>query len=288
MMKQALDEQGIFRKYLLQELAEAEQEQLEERLLTDKEFGRRLAIAQADLIDDFVAGGLSEHESESFRKNFLTTPARLEKLKFALALDRYVTEEAAATKGPGVVEKVLAFFRTRPLKAAFSVVGSVLILGAALLILLRWAGFQVGRSYELRQELARVNREQETDSVPQSELRQSSASIPVLSLSQNLVREDAEPRAVEITKGTTLVRLLLEVTPGSYERFRAVLQNAAGDEIASVENLRTREEGSARFVVVNVPPGLLGRGDFQLRLFGIHGDGRAVDLGLYPFRVTTR
>lgn len=288
MMNQALDEQNVFRKYLLQELAEAEQERLEERLLTDGEFGRRLALAQDDLIDDFVAGGLSEPESESFRRNFLTTPARLEKLKFAMALDRYVATEATATTEPGAVEKLLAFFRLRPLRAAFSVVGAFLILGAAFFILLRLSGFQLGGGDDLRQEFARANRELETDSASLSELRRSSASMPVLSLSQNFVREDAEARTVEITKGVTLVRLLLEVSPGSDERFRAVLQNAAGDDSMPVENLRARSEDGARFVVLNVPSRLLKRGEFQLRLFGIHGDGRVVDLGLYPFRVTTR
>jgi hypothetical protein len=287
-MKQALHEQDVFRKYLLHELAEAEAEQIEERLLTDKEFSRRLAMAQDDLVDDFVAGLLSEQESESFRKHFLTTPARLQKLRFAQALDVYVTAEAEAEAGVGAFGKALAFFRARPLKAAASVAGAVFILGAALFILLRTGGVQVGRGYDLRQELARVNGGLGTDSVPLSELRRGSAKTPVLSLAQNLVREDAEPKTVEITRDVTLVRLLLEVTSGSYDRFRAVLQTADGKDLAPVENLRASSEDGAQFVVVNVPPGVLGRGDFRLRLFGIGGDGQAVDLGLYQFRVTTR
>jgi hypothetical protein len=284
-MSQALDEQVFFRKYLLRELGEQEQEQLEERLVTDKEFGRRLAMAQDDLIDDFVAGHLSEHEAEDFRKHFLTTPVRLQKLKFAMALDRYV--EAESSGDAGEFEKVAAFFRARPLRAAAAVAASALIVGAALFVLLRAGVFRTGRDHELGQEFARVNRGQEVGSVPLAELRRGSASTPVLSLSQNLVREGPESRTAEVTSGVTSVRLLLEVTSGPYERFRAVLQNADGDDIAAVEDLRARSEEGAQFVVVNVPPAL-GRGDFQLRLFGIAGDGRAVDLGPYPFRVTTR
>lgn len=287
-MKQSPQEQGVFRKYLLHELAEAEQEEVEERLMTDREFNRRLAMAQDDLIDDFVIGALSEHEAESFRKHFVTTPARLQKLKFAVALDAYVTGEAETEVGAGVFEKVLTFLRARPLKAAASLAGAVFILGAALFILFRPGGFQFGRGYDPRQELAQVNGGREADAVPLSELRPGSASTPVLRLSQNLVRGDAAPSTVEVTKDVTLVRLLLEVTSGSYERFRAVLQTADGNEIAPVENLRAGSEDGAQFVVVNVPPGVLRRGDFRLRLFGIGGDGQAVDLGLYQFRVTTR
>lgn len=286
-MNQALDEQDSFRKYLLHELEGEEQERLEERLLTDKEFGRRLAMAQDDLVDDFVAGHLSEREADDFRAHFLTTPARLQKLKFAMALDKYVTVEAPAAAGAGAFEKVLAFFRARPLRAAASVTVLALVLGAALFVVLRPSLFRTGRDYEIGQEFARVNRGQEIGSVPLAELRRGSASTPFLSLSQNLVREDPEQRTVEITRGVTHVRLLLEVTSGSYEHFRAVLQTAGGDDIAAVEDLSAKSEDGAQFVLVNVPPAL-GRGDFQLRLFGIAGDGRAVDLGPYPFRLTTR
>jgi hypothetical protein len=286
-MKLALDEQHIFRKYLLQELEEEKQDQLEERFLTDKEFGSRLAVAEADLIDDFVAGALSEGESERFRKHFLTTPARLQKLKFAMALDMYVAKEAPPKAEPGMIEKALAFFRAHPLEVSFSVLGSVLVIGAAIFLLLGPGDFRGLRGDELRQELARVNRGGEADSAPLSELRRGSASTPVLSLTTDPVREDAPPETVELTGGVKLVRLLLEVTPGPYEHFRAVLQTANGDDIATVENLKARSEDRAQLVVVHVPPGFFSRGDFQVRLFGIDG-GRAVDLGLYPFRVTTR
>jgi hypothetical protein len=304
-MNQTLDEEGTLRKYLLHELEEAEQDRLEERFLTDKEFGRRLEIAQADLIDDYVAGVMSEGESERFRTHYLTTPARLQKLKFAMALDRYVTEatdateavtgEASATKAaaavtaePGLFEKVLAFFRARPLKAAFSVFGAVLVLGVAVLILFGLSDFRAWRGYNLRQELTRVNHMPEADSVPLSKLSQGSASTPVLSLTTDLARGDAEPQTVEVTSGVKLIRLLLEVAPGPYDHFRAVLQTATGDELAAVENLKARSEDDAQFVVVNVPPGFFDRGDFRVRLFGIDRGGRAVDLGPYQFRVTTR
>ncbi|MGB8509543.1 MAG: hypothetical protein WCD76_14245, partial [Pyrinomonadaceae bacterium] len=109
-----------------------------------------------------------------------------------------------------------------------------------------------------------------------------------LTLRENFVREDAVSRRAEIGGGVTRLRLLLEVTPGPYDSYRAVLQNAGGEEMASAGGLKVREEGGARFVVVNVPTVFLKRGAYQLRLVGVGADGSAADVNLYPFEIATR
>ncbi|MGB8507574.1 MAG: hypothetical protein WCD76_04140, partial [Pyrinomonadaceae bacterium] len=131
-MNQTLDEQATLRSYLLRALDEAEQEQVEERILTDREFGRRVAMVQDDLFDDYVAGKLSGAELESFREHLLTTPARMHKLNFTKALDLYVTMHEPTVK-TGWSERALAFFRVSPLRAALSLALSLVIAGAALL-----------------------------------------------------------------------------------------------------------------------------------------------------------
>jgi len=291
-MNETLDERDTLRKYLLHELGEAEQERLEERLLTDKEFSRHVAMAQNDLIDDFVTGALSKHDLECFRKYFMTTPARLQKVNFATALDRYVTEKTATaervpTVGAGIVERVLAFSRARSLKIALSVAGCLLIFGIAFFAL-RPGWFRPVGGQDFGQEFVRINHAQEMGPLQLSELRRSSANTPTLTLRQNLVREDAGSRKVEITAGVTFIRLLLEVTSGLSDSYQAVLQTADGRDIAHVEGLKAREEDGAWFVVVNVPAVPSVRGDYQVRLFRIGDDGRAISAGLYPFQVTTR
>lgn len=277
------DEQVILRKYLLHDLAEAEQERVELRLLTDKEFRRRAAMAQDDLIDDFVAGNLSGGESESFRKHFMTTPARRHKLNFAAALDRYVTDRAEAASW---FEKLLAFGRAHPLRTALSAAAALLILAAAFNVVFRPGWFRPAPAQEFRREFARVNRSRETASAPLSELRRSSADAVALTLRENVVREGGSPGSVEIKSGVTLVRLLLEVTSGPYERYRAELQTADGREIATAEDLKARDEDGAQFVVVEVPAARLPRGAYRLRLSGISGDGRATDLVPYSFELS--
>ncbi len=291
-MNETLNERNMLRKYLLHELGEAEQERLEERLLMDKEFNRHVAMAQNDLIDDFVTGALSGHELECFRKYYMTTPARLQKVNFATALDRYVTEKTATaervpTVGVGIVERVQAFCRARPLKIALPVAGCLLIFGMAFFAL-RLGWYEPVGSQDFQQEFVRINRAQEMGPLHLSELRQGSAITPTLTLRQNLVREDVGSRKVEITAGVTFIRLLLEVTSGPSDSYQAVLQTASGRDIAHIEGLKAQEEDGAWFVVVNVPAAPSMRGDYQVRLFRTGSGGRAADVGLYPFQVMTR
>lgn len=286
-MNQTLDEQDMLRKYLLHGLAGAEEEQVEVRLLTDKEFSRRVAMAQDDLIDDYAAGRLSGPELESFHEHFVATPARAHKLTFAAALHRYLSEHEPAVEA-GLFEKARAFFRASPLRAALSLAVSVVILGAVLFPALRLAGFRLGRGPDLAQEFARVNAARGAAPASLQELQRSSADTQALTLRENLVREGGGPRRVEITRGVTLVRLLLEVTSGPSQSYRAVLQTAGGEPLASADNVKALDEGGARFVVVYVPAEFLNRDAYQIRLSGVGGDGRATDLGLYPFEVATR
>lgn len=49
-------------------------------------------MAEDELIDEYLDGSLSEQEREKFEQHFLATTERREKLSFAKALRRYVTE----------------------------------------------------------------------------------------------------------------------------------------------------------------------------------------------------
>ncbi|MDQ3919724.1 MAG: hypothetical protein M3348_14750 [Acidobacteriota bacterium] len=86
----------------------------------------------------------------------------------------------------------------------------------------------------------------------------------------------------------TEIRLLLEVASGGHDSYRAVLQSGDGMELASVENLKAREDDGAQFVLVNLPAEFLPDGSYQLKLIGLDGVGRATEVGLYPFEVAIR
>jgi CHAT domain-containing protein/Tfp pilus assembly protein PilF len=83
--------QTTIRLYLLGQLDGTDRVEFEKRLLTDDHLFDELAAIEDELIDEYLAGHGGKDELEMFEKNFLTTPERLQKLRFARALRRYAT-----------------------------------------------------------------------------------------------------------------------------------------------------------------------------------------------------
>src|SRR6516165_6072717 len=83
-------------KYLLGNLTEEEQVQVEDRAFSDPDYLAALEAAEADLIDNYVRGDLSESERRSFERLFLTSSQRRSKVEFARSLAS-VTAESKRT-----------------------------------------------------------------------------------------------------------------------------------------------------------------------------------------------
>ncbi len=91
MKSKTLDHQLTIR-YFLGELSEEEQTQLEEQYFDDDECFDQLLAFEEELIDDYVQGELPPHARERFETYFLTTAERREKVEFAKALQKVVSE----------------------------------------------------------------------------------------------------------------------------------------------------------------------------------------------------
>jgi hypothetical protein len=85
--------QARLRQYLLGQLAEELREETETRLLEKEEVFEELLIAEDELSDDYLAGKLSADEKTRFEQHFLSTPERIEKLRFARAFKRHLAAE---------------------------------------------------------------------------------------------------------------------------------------------------------------------------------------------------
>lgn len=91
------EEQSI-KEYLLGRLTEAEEEQLELRLLTEPDFAEEYDIVINELTDDYIAGKFEGEELKQVKEHFFKPTQRRDKLKFALALKKR-TFDLAAEKG---------------------------------------------------------------------------------------------------------------------------------------------------------------------------------------------
>ena len=79
------------KNYFLGNLAVAEAEGLEENLATDAELFEQAQVIEGELLDAYYRKKLSARENLLFEKNYLTTDARREKLKFAQTFSRRLT-----------------------------------------------------------------------------------------------------------------------------------------------------------------------------------------------------
>jgi len=139
------DKQEV-RSYLLGVLDADRKTQLEERILSTPETYEELLLVEEELIDEYVAGGLSETERQQFETHFLITAERQKNLRFGQLLKRYVNSNPAAAAMPHVgnsapAQKSLTFSMLpaagRPVMV-FGVAG-VVLLGVALLC---WLGYR--------------------------------------------------------------------------------------------------------------------------------------------------
>src|SRR5688500_19900460 len=95
-MAQYEDIQPVVRRYLLGGLSEEAGRGVEERLMTDEHFLEELTLAEGELIDDYVAGRLSDAERAEFEGHFLSSESRRRQLSFTQALSRYAADHAPA------------------------------------------------------------------------------------------------------------------------------------------------------------------------------------------------
>src|SRR5678815_1678838 len=78
------------RSYLLGTVDTDHKTQFEERILSESGAYEELLIVEEELIDQYVAGGLSKLEREQFETHFLITAERQKNLRFGQLLRRYV------------------------------------------------------------------------------------------------------------------------------------------------------------------------------------------------------
>jgi predicted transcriptional regulator len=91
-MDYVVEREETIKRYLLGELPWEEQDDVELRVLTDRDYFTELLLVEDELTDDFICGALPDHEREKVRELFLTVPQRREKLKLTSAILRYIND----------------------------------------------------------------------------------------------------------------------------------------------------------------------------------------------------
>lgn len=120
-------------------MAEADEEALELKLLTDPAYGEEFDTVVDEITDEYVKNELRGDERERVEQYFLTTTERQQKLEFASELLRRAEAERGRqtvpvpkTAGPGLLEQIRAFFKQQAF-ARLAATAAALVIVAGLI-----------------------------------------------------------------------------------------------------------------------------------------------------------
>lgn len=295
-MREVNEKEALLRRFLLDELDEGERQRIEKRFLSDGDFRESVLMAEDNLIDDYLEGGLTAEETRRFLTRYLTTPQQRRKLRIAKSIKQYVAGDVAAappTPTDGGTPQDGTMRHTRAKRWLLRNPLISLPLAAALVIVLGLGAMKLieKRRLNKRQEqeqAARAADEQELAQLNDPSVRGRQAAGTV-ALSVTLL--PVSTRGVGSQKfsqpaGPASVELLLVLEGQEYQSYQLDIQKIGSPERLTVRRLQPQNTSAGRAVPLIVPTRLLARGDYLLRLTGITPAGGSEEAGEYTFHVT--
>jgi hypothetical protein len=315
----------LIARYLLGELSEEQQVEIEDRAFADKEYLASITAVENDLIDEYVRHELSETDRRKFESRFLASAERRKRVEFAKALARMssVSEKTVVHQPESWSwrESLYAFISGLNPAPKFALLAAMLLLlvGSAWLLTetlrLRRQLTQLQAENQSRQALeqlveaerrrneelnARLNQEKQQREQSDESLRQLSETtdptnppprpvIASLTLLPGISRGGGDKPSLVMPGDARLVRLNIGIDPEEqYKTFAVELRTATGRQVWTKENLAARNRGGARAVGLTLPASVLKSGEYELRLSGLKEGGAAEDIGFYYFDVKKR
>lgn len=301
-------EEAVVVRYLLGELPEEAQVQMEDRAFSDPEYMRVIEAVEADLIDAYVGGQLPPEDLRRFESRFLASPERRRKVEFARAWARVADEakpvsvEAPAARALGARRswrQALGQLLRSPLPAfQFAAAALAVILACVV-------SWQVVQSNRLRSRIGALEgergslqqREQglqkavdaersRADDLSAQLQRGALGSVASLALLPGMLRGEASAPQLVLPHQAQIARLEIQLEPRDrYPQFRVELHTERGEEVLTRNNLREQRLSNGRGVVLEIPSSALSAGDYELALQGVSSGRQVDDIGYYHFSV---
>jgi hypothetical protein len=221
----------LIRRYLLGQLPDPSQQSLEEGFMTGDTSLEELEAAEDELVDEYLAGRLSNHERDQFEKYFLSTPEREQKLRFAKVFHQYAAANQAPSVSVGSRTPTNFFgFNSWPARIA-----------ALALILVAMSGIWLYRS------------------------RQTQPSFATITLSPSFSNrsDGAEVKKVKLLPNSDSLKVIMNLPAGRRAAsYRAELENQAGETTTT----QVLEETFSSLTIA-VPASQLKPGQYVVKLF---------------------
>ena len=267
-MKSDIQPHQQIREYLLGQSASEDSARFEERLWTDEGVYQELLIVEDELVDQYLAGLLTEEERKSFENHFAASAERREKLRFARNLKKYVSRVGAdrASVAEYVSDRNVVPLPVPPLKRGWFWSNPIASysLAAAVIVAVALVGITIFRPW---------NGPPHTGKALAVEL------VPGLSRGEGEIKQITVPADIE-----TVQFQLRAANISAYQTYRATLQTADGREISRYDDLRPDPASTDR-INCSIPAALLKPDNYSLKLSGIDQQGESDDVARYYFRV---
>jgi anti-sigma factor RsiW len=277
------DQEKRMAQYLLGQLPEEEQAELERRYLTDDALFEELVAAEDDLRDAYDRGELSRLDREAFEQRLLTAPAQQTQQEFARTLCRYL-KKTNSKVGPLVQPEAkwrswLEVLGARPwivFVPALSVTILVLLAGSW------WLGRRGSQVPPGTSQTASVN-------TPSGGRLSTGGQGPETRtmgfvLNRGLIRGSEGSEPLVIPPEVSQVRLEARVE-ADYPLYEAVLQTVESKQIWTKGNLEAETVPGGKRILLYLSSSLLTPGDYILTLRGLPPAGHPEIVAEYTFRV---
>lgn len=315
----------LIARYLLGELPEEQQVEIEDRAFQDNDYLATITAVENDLIDEYVRHELSETDRRKFENRFLASAERRKRVEFARALANVASEATVAERPSTAVswrDSLDAFVRSLNPFGKLALAALTLLVvasGAWLLIetlrlrseLTRLQAQNQSRQGErqgLEQQIeaerkrneelaARLNQEKQQREQSDESLRQLSETaqtatpaprpiIASLTLLPGISRGGGEKPSLALAGNARLVRLQIGIdAEETYKTFAVELRTTAGRQVWTKENLKAGSRRGARSVGLTLPATALKPGEYELKLSGVKDGGGTEEVGYYYFNV---
>jgi len=285
-------------RYLLGEMSEEDQTQLELRCFGDPQLFAELCAFRDKLIDGYVTGGLSPTMRQRFETGIENSWAMNERIRFAETL-----QEAIAARRDGFVsESPRPNVRTRGLVALARRYRRPLFATAILAITLGagWLFIRNRRQRDMEAGLQTPSplATDETATSPNQSGSPVNGSVtpsppttlynPMLTvaLTSDLGSNATDVRAdVLIPQNTIIVKLLLMVEQTPDVDYGVVVQTPAGADVFKTDHLKPHANDLGKSVELFVPASRLPDGDYVIRVSGVTADNEMINAGNYYLHI---
>ena len=273
-------------QYLLGQLPEEEQAELERRYLADDILFEELLATEDDLRDSYARGELSSADRKTFEQRLLTASYQRREQGFALTLCRYFgqTDRRVGPLAQLMTQwksllRVLAGQHSIVLVPALSVAILVLVVGSW------WLGRRRAQPPQL--STAPTQTASPRAAAHRGEPEPDRRTIAIV-LSRGLARgSEKESKSIVIPPEVSQVRLEARVEV-SYPRYEAVLQTAESKRIWGKGDLESQAFPEGKRIVLSISSSLLPTGDYILTVRGLPSAGSPETVAEYSFRIGKR